>query len=264
MELMQKAEELKQKRADVQASAMIKSVKAEAASGGGGGGGGDEPDAGSSSDGATSSSGNKVADDLPHAGASTNQRLRVCDVCGAYLSIYDSDRRLADHFGGKLHIGYLKIRKKMREIADQRRERRRRQGGASGDGARERDRNPASERSGKEQGARRRGDHQARSKSRSRSRPRCVEPALRGANNLHYSTLVWYCDRSRRDERGSRRSRDRSHGRNQEDGRDGSRSRREGGSSARHRRRRHRSPSRSRSRSRSHSRSRSRERRRRR
>ncbi|CAG7853429.1 SubName: Full=Probable U1 snRNP protein {ECO:0000313/EMBL:CCA73169.1} [Serendipita indica DSM 11827] len=36
------------------------------------------------------------------SGASGHQKLRVCDVCGAYLSVLDSDRRLADHFGGKL------------------------------------------------------------------------------------------------------------------------------------------------------------------
>ncbi|KAK4385770.1 U1 snRNP-associated protein [Sesamum angolense] len=35
----------------------------------------------------------------------TDQKLRVCDICGAFLSVYDSDRRLADHFGGKLHLG---------------------------------------------------------------------------------------------------------------------------------------------------------------
>lgn len=37
-----------------------------------------------------------------NSGASGNQKLRVCDICGAYLSILDSDRRLADHFGGKV------------------------------------------------------------------------------------------------------------------------------------------------------------------
>ena len=29
-----------------------------------------------------------------------NKKLRVCDVCGSYLSVYDSDKRLADHFLG--------------------------------------------------------------------------------------------------------------------------------------------------------------------
>jgi len=45
-----------------------------------------------------------------NSGASGHQKLRVCDVCGAYLSMLDSDRRLADHFGGKMHLGYHQIR----------------------------------------------------------------------------------------------------------------------------------------------------------
>ncbi|EXB88154.1 hypothetical protein L484_005579 [Morus notabilis] len=46
----------------------------------------------------------------------TDQKLRVCDICGAFLSVYDSDRRLADHFGGKLHLGYMQIREKLGEL----------------------------------------------------------------------------------------------------------------------------------------------------
>ncbi|KAH0937105.1 hypothetical protein HID58_004566 [Brassica napus] len=42
----------------------------------------------------------------------TDQKLRLCDICGAFLSIYDNDRRLADHFGGKLHLGYMLIRQR--------------------------------------------------------------------------------------------------------------------------------------------------------
>jgi hypothetical protein len=34
-------------------------------------------------------------------GADVNQKLRVCEICGAFLSISDNDRRLADHFGGQ-------------------------------------------------------------------------------------------------------------------------------------------------------------------
>jgi hypothetical protein len=49
-------------------------------------------------------------------GSSQQQKLRVCEICGAYLSIYDSDRRLADHFGGKLHIGYMVIRERLKEL----------------------------------------------------------------------------------------------------------------------------------------------------
>lgn len=37
------------------------------------------------------------------------QKLRVCEVCSAYLGIHDNDVRLADHFGGKLHLGEFKI-----------------------------------------------------------------------------------------------------------------------------------------------------------
>lgn len=44
------------------------------------------------------------------------QKLRACEVCGAFLSMYDNDRRLADHFGGKLHIGFVTIREKMTQL----------------------------------------------------------------------------------------------------------------------------------------------------
>jgi LUC7 N_terminus len=76
------------------------------------------------------------------SGASGHQKLRVCDVCGAYLSVLDSDRRLADHFGGKvgdptiwlrsvlisgnfvqMHLGYHELRNmlgKFREERDKR------------------------------------------------------------------------------------------------------------------------------------------------
>ncbi|KAI3973327.1 hypothetical protein MKX01_020702 [Papaver californicum] len=50
----------------------------------------------------------------------TDQKLRVCDICGAFLSVYDSDRRLSDHFGGKLHLGYMQIREKLAELQEDR------------------------------------------------------------------------------------------------------------------------------------------------
>jgi hypothetical protein len=49
----------------------------------------------------------------------TDQKLRLCDICGAFLSVYDSDRRLADHFGGKLHLGYMLVRDKLTELLDE-------------------------------------------------------------------------------------------------------------------------------------------------
>lgn len=44
------------------------------------------------------------------------QKLRVCEVCSAYLGIHDNDIRLADHFGGKLHLGFMAIRDKLSEL----------------------------------------------------------------------------------------------------------------------------------------------------
>ncbi|CAE6106342.1 unnamed protein product [Arabidopsis arenosa] len=74
----------------------------------------------------------------------TDQKLRLCDICGAFLSVYDRlfgpsftritfaankcaffldllclDRRLADHFGGKLHLGYMLIRDKLAELQEE-------------------------------------------------------------------------------------------------------------------------------------------------
>lgn len=44
------------------------------------------------------------------------QKLRVCEVCSAYLGIHDNDRRLADHFGGKLHMGFVFLRERLEEL----------------------------------------------------------------------------------------------------------------------------------------------------
>lgn len=44
------------------------------------------------------------------------QKLRVCEVCSAYLGIHDNDVRLADHFGGKLHLGEFTFDKKEDQI----------------------------------------------------------------------------------------------------------------------------------------------------
>lgn len=93
---------------------------------------------------------------LLRGGADVNDKLRVCDVCGAYLSIYDSDKRLADHFLGKLHLGFQVMRDKLGEIKtrrdaardarqkkveeEQARDRDRRGGGAAGGSGRSRER----------------------------------------------------------------------------------------------------------------------------
>ena len=43
-------------------------------------------------------------------------KLRICNACGAFLSIFDNDKRLADHLGGKLHLGYVVLRQRLKEI----------------------------------------------------------------------------------------------------------------------------------------------------
>jgi hypothetical protein len=51
------------------------------------------------------------------SGPSGHQKLQVCDVCGAYLSRLDNDRRLADHFFGKMHLGYAQMRKENEKLS---------------------------------------------------------------------------------------------------------------------------------------------------
>lgn len=53
------------------------------------------------------------------SGPSGHQKLQVCDVCGAYLSRLDNDRRLADHFYGKMHLGYATMRKTYGELREE-------------------------------------------------------------------------------------------------------------------------------------------------
>ena len=50
------------------------------------------------------------------SGPSGHQKLQVCDVCGAYLSRLDNDRRLADHFYGKMHLGYAQMRREYEKL----------------------------------------------------------------------------------------------------------------------------------------------------
>lgn len=50
------------------------------------------------------------------SGPSGHQKLQVCDVCGAYLSRLDNDRRLADHFYGKMHLGYAQMRRTFEQL----------------------------------------------------------------------------------------------------------------------------------------------------
>ncbi|WOH15315.1 hypothetical protein DCAR_0934852 [Daucus carota subsp. sativus] len=97
----------------------------------------------------------------------TDQKLRVCDICGAFLSVYDSDRRLADHFGGKLHLGYMQIREKLADLKDERDNKRKasEELRKSKEQSRERDREGSRDRGGSRERAR---DHDRRSRDRDR------------------------------------------------------------------------------------------------
>lgn len=57
------------------------------------------------------------------SGFSGHQKLQVCTQCGAYLSRLDNDRRLADHFIGKMHMGYRQMRMAYKEICEKNRAR---------------------------------------------------------------------------------------------------------------------------------------------
>jgi len=149
------------------------------------------------------------------------QKLRVCEVCSAYLGIHDNDRRLADHFGGKLHLGFIKIREKLdgllvnfEERRAKRREARLAEGnGRAGDASAD-DQPPSSGmgRDGRDRGDRRdhrrdRDGERQRRRSRSRSRDRRRR------------------SRSRSRDRHSRRRRSRSRSRDRRRRRSGSRDR---------------------------------------
>uniref|UniRef100_A0A1I8GN75 RNA-binding protein Luc7-like 2 n=1 Tax=Macrostomum lignano TaxID=282301 RepID=A0A1I8GN75_9PLAT len=179
------------------------------------------------------------------------QKLRVCEICSAFLGIHDNDRRLADHFGGKLHLGFIEIREHLSElratVKAMREERSRsrrgsssrhsfgggggnddyRQGGGGGEG-RSRSRSRSSRRR-----------HRSRSKSSSR--------ASRKRHHHHRGS-----DRhSRRDSRSrsiSRDDKDRERGRDRDRERNRDRDRDHRSSASKKSRRRSRSRSRSKSR----------------
>jgi hypothetical protein len=44
------------------------------------------------------------------------RNMKVCEVCGALQSTTDTDKRMVMHLEGKLHTGYLKIRKVLTEL----------------------------------------------------------------------------------------------------------------------------------------------------
>ncbi|CAF0995495.1 unnamed protein product [Adineta ricciae] len=156
------------------------------------------------------------------------QKLRVCEVCSAYLGIHDNDRRLADHFGGKLHLGFIQIREKLADLKKR-----------VNDLNEKRELERKNRRSSPVASSRHeaRSDHRSTPHSSSHSQSRKMSSRDRDRRRSR--------SRSRSDRRSSkysrshRSSRSRSHSRRRHSKRSRSRS----GSSRRHRRSRSRSPS---------------------
>lgn len=168
------------------------------------------------------------------------QKLRVCEVCSAYLGIHDNDRRLADHFGGKLHLGFITIREKLEDLKKSVAERR-----AQREKEREERRKREQEKIGEREKEKRKSRSPSRNHRSSRSRSRDRRKRSRS--------------RSRRSGKHSR-SRSRSHSRRSDSRSKRSRSRSSYSSrhsSSRYGRRRSRSRSKSRTKCRRYSRSRS-------
>ncbi|KAG5549577.1 hypothetical protein RHGRI_014784 [Rhododendron griersonianum] len=126
-----------------------------------------------------------VADSSKYTAADvwiTDQKLRFCDICGAFLSVYYCsaelricliDRCLADHFGGKLHLGYMQIREKLAELLHRSKER-----------SRERDRGASMDRDQRE--SRERGwDYDCRSRDRDRRYESYDREHERGRDRSH-------------------------------------------------------------------------------
>ncbi|XP_056379743.1 putative RNA-binding protein Luc7-like 2 isoform X3 [Hyla sarda] len=151
------------------------------------------------------------------------QKLRVCEVCSAYLGLHDNDRRLADHFGGKLHLGFIEIRDKLDELKKivagkqekrnqdrlKRREEREREERdklkkRSRSRERRRHRSSSKDRKGKTRSRSRDKHHHHRSRSGSRSRSRSHHRSRDRSRDQSSKS------KSSRDKEGTSRDRDRS------------------------------------------------------
>ncbi|XP_019885403.1 putative RNA-binding protein Luc7-like 1 isoform X2 [Camponotus floridanus] len=155
------------------------------------------------------------------------QKLRVCEVCSAYLGIHDNDRRLADHFGGKLHLGFIKIREKLAELQKTVEERRKEKRESMLDRRRDRDREDRDKDRDRNRGGlgyrdRERDRDRDRERDRDRDRERDRDRDRDRERDRERDR-----DRERRDrERRKSRSRSRSRGKRSKRSRSGSHSRR--------------------------------------
>ncbi|PNF40719.1 putative RNA-binding protein Luc7-like 1 [Cryptotermes secundus] len=145
------------------------------------------------------------------------QKLRVCEVCSAYLGIHDNDRRLADHFGGKLHLGFIKIREKLSDLEKtvEGRKQQKRQEMSNRDREREREREDRERERVKDRERDRVGSSSNRDRGRDRDRDRShrrSRSSSRGRSEKRSrSRSKSHSSRSRRSRSSSRSRRSRSH-----------------------------------------------------
>ncbi|XP_053325058.1 putative RNA-binding protein Luc7-like 2 isoform X1 [Spea bombifrons] len=134
------------------------------------------------------------------------QKLRVCEVCSAYLGLHDNDRRLADHFGGKLHLGFIEIREKLDELkrlVAEKQEKR------NLDRLKRREERDREERDKLKRSSRSRDSRRHRSRSSSRERKRKTRSKSREKRH-HHKSRSSSRNRSHSHHRSRERSRDRS------------------------------------------------------
>jgi hypothetical protein len=53
---------------------------------------------------------------LERLNVSGQQKLQVCKICGAYMMKVDTDKRLVDHYMGKIHLAYVELRNSLEEL----------------------------------------------------------------------------------------------------------------------------------------------------
>ncbi|XP_061562678.1 putative RNA-binding protein Luc7-like 1 isoform X1 [Phycodurus eques] len=158
------------------------------------------------------------------------QKLRVCEVCSAYLGLHDNDRRLADHFGGKLHLGFIQIREKLDQLKKtvvdkqekrnqerlkrrEEREKEEKMKKRTRSRSRERKRSRSRDRRRRRSRSSSRDKRRSRSRSRDRKRRQRSRSRSRGHRHSHEQSSRHKSSRDR-----ERSSRDESQGRERRDG----------------------------------------------
>jgi len=144
------------------------------------------------------------------------KRMRVCEICGAFLVVGDTEKRTASHLDGKQHKGYEKIRQSIEEYHKKKEEERKNRGRRDSDRSSERSSDRGSDRSRDRDRERDRGDRdKERDKDREKERDRGDRDKDRDKDR----------DRERERERERDRERDRDRTRERDRGRERERDR---------------------------------------